>query len=273
MPLDLMQVDSVRRAAEALAADPEARFLAGGTILMRLANANAGMLHRLVLSDGLGLDRIEVAGRRVTIGAGVTMADIIAEPRLAFLRPVAESIGGPAIRNMATVGGNLFARSPYGDFAVALLALAATATLEHPSGAEDVALEALLAVRGRREPRIVTRIAFDLPDPAAFRFTKVLRRRPHGAAVLAIAASLPAVDGKLRNVRIAYGAMAPTPIRSAAVERALEGRALDAAAIGAAAAVAAEGCAPQSDPFASDWYRRSVVSVHLRRLLGAQPSR
>ena len=67
---------------------------------------------------------------RAEIGAAVTMARIAAEPKLAFLKPVAESIGGPAIRNMATVGGNLFARYPYGDFAVALLALDADVVIE-----------------------------------------------------------------------------------------------------------------------------------------------
>ena len=54
------------------------------------------------------------------------MAQIIANRELAFLHPVARAVGGPAIRNMATVGGNLFAPSPYGDFTAALLALDAT---------------------------------------------------------------------------------------------------------------------------------------------------
>ena len=78
------------------------------------------------------------------------------------------------------------------------------------------------------------------------------------------------VGGKLRDVRIAYGAMAPDPIRVPAVERVLEGRVLDDAAIAAAAEVAAEGCRPESDAFASDWYRRNIVSVHLKRLLASQ---
>ena len=66
-----------------------------------------------------------VGGGRIEIGATVTMAQIASHPALSFLQPVALSIGGPAVRNMATVGGNLFAPYPYGDFAVALLALGA----------------------------------------------------------------------------------------------------------------------------------------------------
>ena len=55
--------------------------------------------------------RIDASGPRVTIGAGVTFARILAERELAFLHGPARSIGGPAVRNMGTVGGNLFAPS------------------------------------------------------------------------------------------------------------------------------------------------------------------
>jgi CO/xanthine dehydrogenase FAD-binding subunit len=267
MPLDLRRVDSVRFAAETLASDPTARFLAGGTILMRLVNNDSGTLQRLVLSDGLGLDRIDVASGRATIGAAVTMAEIAARPGLALLKPVAESIGGPAVRNMATVGGNLFARSPYGDFAVALLALGATVAVEDAHGRATVDLGELLAARDRQEPRIVTSVSFVLPAGGAFRFRKAIRRKPHGAAVLSIAALLPEDAGTLRGVRIAYGAMAPHPIRAAAVERVLEGRAIDPATIAAAVRVAADGCEPADDAIASAWYRTQLVAVHLRRLL------
>ena len=69
------------------------------------------------------------------------------------------------------------------------------------------------------------------------------------------------------GARVAYGGMAPTPVRAVAVERALEGQSLDARGITAALAVATEGCAPATDAIASDWYRREVAPVHLRRVL------
>jgi CO/xanthine dehydrogenase FAD-binding subunit len=61
--------------------------------------------------------------------------------------------------------------------------------------------------------------------------------------------------------------MGPVPLRARAVERALEGRALDEAGIAAAVAAAADGISPASDAIASDWYRREILPVHLRRLL------
>jgi xanthine dehydrogenase small subunit len=270
MPLGLVRVDSVKDAAALLASDPSARFLAGGTLLMRAVNQDDGAIGRLVVADGAGLDRIEVSGGRVTLGAAVTMAKVAAHPALGFLAPVAGSIGGPAVRNMATVGGNLFARAPYGDFAVALLALGAQVTLESAAGSESVDLDTFLSGRGRKAPAIVRTVAFDSPPLGAFRFAKVMRRKPHGAAVVTVAALVPVVGGKVAGARIAYGRMAPTAIRARAVEKALEGRALDAAAIAAAVAVATDGCAPEDDAFGSAWYRMNVLPVHLKRLLAGK---
>jgi CO/xanthine dehydrogenase FAD-binding subunit len=269
MKLEIIRVDSAKNAAALLARETGARFIGGGTLAVRAVNYGDGSISKLVLPDGLGLDRISVEGDRVTLGAAVTMAKVAADTRLAYLKPVAESIGGPAVRAMATVGGNLFAPYPYGDFAVALLALGAEAMIELPSKGETIDLEALLK-RGGVTGGVVVSLSFRHPPAGTFRFAKVARRKPHGASVLSIAAVLPLADRKVKNARIAYGAMAPTPIRARAVEKALDGKALDKAAIDAAMKVATEGCAPLSDPQASEWYRRSVLPVHLRRLLAGE---
>jgi CO/xanthine dehydrogenase FAD-binding subunit len=270
MPPAIRRVDSVRKAAAALAAEPGARFLGGGTLLVREVNAGDVSIESLVLSDGLGLDGIEISANRATIGGAATMAKIVAHPKLAFLRPVAESIGGPAVRNMATVGGNLFAPYPYGDFAVALLALGAAVTIEGADKSETVDLEAFLKTRGDRHPAVVAGVSFELPPTGAFRFVKAIRRKPHGASVLSIAAVLPMAGRKVSGARVAYGAMAETAMRARAVEAALEGKALDGAAIEAAVKVAGDGCKPWSDPQASAWYRMNVLPVHLKRLLSAE---
>ena len=67
--------------------------------------------------------------------------------------------------------------------------------------------------------------------------------KPKGISVLSIAAHLPMNGGRIAGARVAYGAMAPTPMRAKSVERALEGTALDESGIAAAVAVAAEGTA------------------------------
>ena len=71
------------------------------------------------------LQQFQIGDDVIQLGAGVTMSRIAKTTALAFLAVVARSIGGRGVRAAATVGGNLFAPSPYGDFSVALLALGA----------------------------------------------------------------------------------------------------------------------------------------------------
>jgi CO/xanthine dehydrogenase FAD-binding subunit len=251
-----------------------AAFLGGGTVLMRDVNAGTAPA-RIVRTTDPGLRGVRTGGDMVTVGAGVTMAQVLAERDLDFLHPVARLIGGPQVRNMGTVGGNLFAPHPYGDFTVALLALGARVVMA--GGGSPRPLEDLLRerVRGQGQgqgqgagPGLVAAVEVPRPrDPRAFGFLKVSRVKPKGVSVLSVAAHLPREGGTIRGARIAWGAMGPGPIRGTGAERALEGQRLDAAAIARAAAQAAEGLDPPTDAIASAWYRQEVAGVHLKRLL------
>jgi len=75
-----------------------AAYLGGGTLLMRSLNYGEQNFEKIVRSTDLALKTISDSGDRMIIGAGVTMAQVIATSNLAFLAPVARSIGGPAIR-------------------------------------------------------------------------------------------------------------------------------------------------------------------------------
>jgi CO/xanthine dehydrogenase FAD-binding subunit len=241
----------------------DAVFLGGGTGVMRLVNAGT-IQGRIVRSTDTALRSVSVSGDTVRIGAGVTMAEIAGNRELEYLHPVARSIGGPAIRAMATVGGNLYAPHPYGDFAVALLALGARVVMAGGEGARP--LDDLM--RDRAHGPLVAAVEFSRPrDASAFGWLKVSRVKPKGVSVLSIAAHLPREGGRIRGARVAYGAMGPAPLRSAAVERGLDGQGLDQATIQRAVDVASEGLDPPTDALASAWYRREVAGVHLRRLL------
>src|SRR4249919_716432 len=130
MPVTVKTFASFGEAASALSSDRSARYLGGGTLVMRALNEGDISISTVVRATDQALTRIDVTSSRVTLGAGVTFARILAERDLAFLHAAARSIGGPAVRNMGTVGGNLFAPSPYGDFTVALLALDATIAVQ-----------------------------------------------------------------------------------------------------------------------------------------------
>jgi CO/xanthine dehydrogenase FAD-binding subunit len=259
--------DRLAEAAAALSAERGARFFGGGTLVMRSLNEADPAIVSIVCSTDPAFRRIAASSGRIELGAGATMAAILAERDLSFLHPVARAVGGPAVREAATVGGNLFAPSPYGDFATALLALDASASLVGGYGQREQPVEELLGARERTATIVVGGVSFNRPRPDSFRFTKVTRVRPKGVSVLSIAAVVPLANGRVVGARIAYGAMDRTPVRAKAAERALEGRALDAAGVAAALAVAAEGVSPVDDAIASAWWRREILPVYLRRLL------
>lgn len=263
-----VQVETYATLAEAARAlGGDAVFMGGGTLVMRDVNAGTSA-RRIVRTADPVLGDIRSTGESVTIGAGVTMARIAAHRDLGFLAPVARAVGGPQVRNMGTVGGNLFAHHPYGDFAVALLALGARVVMAGQGGARP--LEDLLRERGRSvgTPALVAAVEVPRPrDPRAFGFVKVSRVKPKGVAVMSIAAHLPREGGRIRGARVAFGAMGPTPLRAGAAERVLEGQMLDAATIARAAQVACDGLDPGTDGLASAWYRREVAGTHLKRLL------
>jgi CO/xanthine dehydrogenase FAD-binding subunit len=252
---------SAQEAARALAGG-NAQVIGGGTIVMRGVNAGA-VQGRLIRITDPAMAEIRPMGDAVLVGALATMDDVLANRDLAFLHAVARQVGGPQIRAMATVGGNLFAAHPYGDCAVALLALGARAQM---AGGGERALADLL--RDRNRAGLVAGVLVPRPrDPRAFAFRKVSRIKPKGVSVVSIAAHLPREGGRIRGARVAFGGMAPQPMPANAVERALEGQALDAATIRRAVQVAAEGFDPPTDALATGWYRREVIGVHLGRLL------
>jgi CO/xanthine dehydrogenase FAD-binding subunit len=260
MPVTIETYATASEAARAMGSD--ARFLAGGTLVMRDVNAGDQSFTRIIRSTDPALTTIRSTGDGMALGASVTLAQVIAHPDLAFLAPVARQVGGPQVRNMGTVGGNLFAPHPYGDFTVALLAMgAAVTTASGPKSIDDF-------LRERSRAGLVTEITIPrLRDPRAFGWHKVSRTKPKGASVMSIAAYLPREGGRIRNARIAFGAMGAHPLRASAAERALENQSLDAATIQRATAQVLDGLNPPTDPLASEWYRREVAPVHLTRLL------
>lgn len=263
MGLSLRTFPTVAEAQSALAM-AGTRYMGGGTLVVRAANEGDLSFSTIVRTTDPTLSAIGIADGRIIIGASVTMGAVMRHSGLGFLAPVARAVGGPAVRNMATVGGNLFARAPYGDFTVALLGLDATVSLRD----RNVPLEAFLESRDKAGgAALVTSVSFPAPQSDSFRFLKVSRVHPKGAAVLTVAAVLHLEAGRVGSARMALGCMAGHAKRARAAEQALAGQPLTKDGIAAALAAAADGIDPPTDAIASSWYRREVLPVHLGRLL------
>lgn len=259
MPLALKTYPTIAEAGTALK-DAGARYIGGGTLVVRATNEGDVSLSTFVRSTDPALSAIKVEGGRATIGASVTMSAVARHPGLSAIARAAKAVGGPAIRNMATVGGNLFAPAPYGDFAVALLAL--DATVHTTTG--DLGIEDFLA---GRDGKVVASVSFAVPEAEKFRFVKVSRIKPKGVSVLSIAAVIDIDAGKVKSAKIALGCMADRPVRARAAEKALAGATLREEGVAPAVAAIGEGIQPITDAVASAWYRAEVLPVHFRRLL------
>jgi CO/xanthine dehydrogenase FAD-binding subunit len=264
MGLSLKTFSTLAEAEAAVKAQAAARYLGGGTLVVRDANEGDISFSTYVRSTDSALSELSVGAGKVRIGSAVTMSTIARHPGLAFLAPAAKAVGGPAIRNMATVGGNLFAPTPYGDFGVALLAL--DASVEIGSGSVPIA-DFFAARDGALASSLVKSVSFDLPRDGGFRFMKAARVKPKGVSVVTIAAVIEEQNGVMTTARVAYGCMADRPMRAQAVEAALIGKPRTRDGIASALAVATEGTSPVTDAIASAWYRAEVLPVHLGRLL------
>lgn len=238
-------------------------ILGGGTLLMRQVNYAPQTVETLIRVTDPALRQITNQGDRILIGAGVTMSEIIASRDLEALAKCARGVGGPAIRNMATIGGNLFAPAPYGDFTAALLAVGAEI---HWAGGRREDMETFLSHRAN-SAGMVTGVSVPRLRSNEVLFRKVSRVKPKGVSVLSITALLRTSGQRVEEARIAFGAMGPVPLRAKAAENALQGKALVAASVQDACRVCTQDLQPMTDALASEWYRREVAPVHLRRLL------
>ncbi len=265
MPIEVTRTDDTTVAARLLSSDRGAYVLGGGTGLMRRIHEGDQAVRHLIRLTAPRLTQIAPERGGLYIGAQATMADLLRAPEAQVLHPAAASVGAPALRNMATVGGNLFARPPYGDLTTALLALDAEVITASGSGEDRRPLPRLLEDRGAR--RLV--LGVFVPDQAGARlhYAKMSRSHPRGASIVTIAAALSASGGRLTAARVAFGGLAGAPVRAHGVERALVNRALTAQTLDAACARIGDGITPMTDPLASGWYRLEMAQVQLRRLL------
>jgi aerobic carbon-monoxide dehydrogenase medium subunit len=229
VPLAVHTPDSVSGVLAAL--EDGGVVIAGGTHVMPRLNTRTSEITSLVSLRRAGLAGVEMLDdATVRVGAATTLTQLGAVPELAFLRPALDAIASPTIRNLATVGGNLFVPQPHGDLAVCLLAL-------------DAQIE--------KTDALLTSVSFKVPE--RWFYTKAMRRRQNSASIVTVAS-----DG----TRIALGGVAREPVRAIKAEAALARGDIDAAA-----ELALEAADPFDDAYATAWYRRRVLPVHVRRAL------
>jgi xanthine dehydrogenase iron-sulfur cluster and FAD-binding subunit A len=206
--------------------------LAGGTDLMVKRKSWAGTLPKfdkpvLMISGLSELKGCTSENGALRIGAAETLADTAANELVSeVLRLAVKQMASPGIRNMGTLGGNICNASPAGDTLPALYALDATVTLQSISGSRELPIAQFITGPGRTELKdgeLMTMINIPLTEFSNVYYRKVGTRKADALSKLSFAGLADIKEGHIGDVRIAFGAVAPTAVRSAGAEKLLKG--------------------------------------------------
>jgi len=254
-----------------------AQVLAGGTdLVVQMKNRIIKPKYVISLRKIADLGCIENDGAGLRIGALATISSLEKHEEVKQRFPIVSQAAGLvsiAIRNTATVGGNLCTASPSADTPPALIALGATAHIIGPAGERKVLLEDFLLGPGEtvlEESEIVT--AIEIPPTSARAGGVYLKYAIKGSSDLAIVgvAVLLSLNGNSRvceKARIVLGAVAPTPIRVRQAEIILEGKQIGEEEIEESARAAPAETQPISDTRASVEYRKEMTYVFTRHAI------
>lgn len=259
----------------------DAALLAGGTdlfVLMKTGARKPGIVIYLGRIAELREARQEgesaKAAGKIHLGPMITHSELIdlgLLEGLDCLTAAARSIGSPQVRNLATLGGNIANASPAGDLLPPLMALDAGLVLAGPRGEREISLEDFLegpGVTAIEPDEVLTAIRFSRPGGRFYTgFSKVGLRNALAISVANAAMIAESADGKLKDVRLACGAVAPTPMRMKKVEKILGGEEPSEKLIDEAGRAAASECDPLTDIRATREYRRHVTGVIVSRLV------
>ena len=256
------------------------RPLAGGTdivIQLRRRVARTGGLVNLKRIPELSGWTCE-PGRGLRLGACTPMRDLETSAavgeRFPSIREALQVVGSLQLRNLASVGGNLCNASPSADTAPPLIALGAAASLwTDESRRETVSVEnffegpgaSVLGAGGLL-------LAVEVPEPEPLTGDAFERFTPRSAMDIAIASAaasvtLDAAGQRVRAVRIALGAVAPTPIRALRAEDLVRAKEPIPKLLEWAGAAAMEECRPIDDIRGTAAYRKELIRILVQRVL------
>ncbi len=280
-PSGYVAATSLDHALAVLAEHDDVRIVAGGTDLLlevhRGARTGVGTL--LDISRLAHLRSITPGDGVLHLGAGVTHHDLLADAAaIAAVLPLAQAcaeIGSPALRNRATVAGNIVTASPANDTISALVALGASVRLQSLRGERVVPVEQFIT--GFRTVDLAADemvVGVDVPTlgpTGRGLYAKVGNRSQQAISVVhaAVVVHVAADGTTVTHARVAMGSVAATIVRLPEVEDQLLRGGLTADSIAAAAALAGQSVHPISDVRATADYRSDIVPVVVQRMLTA----
>jgi CO/xanthine dehydrogenase FAD-binding subunit len=271
---------SINDALQTLGTAPgSARLIAGGTdLLLDLQQGRYPDVDTLVDVTAVPeLTALEVRGGNLFIGAAVPLSRIVRSPLVQqhaqALVEACDLIGGPQVRNMATLGGNVAHALPAADGTIALLALGGVAEIASVQDTREAPLEDLFLGPGisSLDPRTELIIGLHLPLKQAGQgsaFSRVMRPQGVALPILNLAVWVARRADRIADVRIAAGPSGPRPVRARAAEEALYGQVFDEGALRCGLDALLSGAHFRTSPYrATAEYRRDLAGVLLEEAL------
>ncbi len=246
---------------------PDLLVMSGGTVAMPLINEGISLPRQVMGLRQAGLDAMRREGEELHVGATATLTALAGQSHAALLADAARHTASWAVRNMGTVGGNLFTPPPGGDVATALLALDARVVAASSRGTRDIPLGDFFAgfmTTSLAGDELVAEVVVPL-DAGVVRFVKFGRRQANTPAIVTVALNIHLDGHRVTGARVALGAVGPYPFRAHSAEAVLVGNELNRTTIATAAQAAAGECEPFDDAVASEWYRRRMAELFVAR--------
>jgi CO/xanthine dehydrogenase FAD-binding subunit len=275
-----LQPENVLEALQALAsASGPACLIAGGTDLMLdLQQGRHIPVHTLVdITSIPELTTLEIREEQLFIGAAVPISRIARSTLvLEHAQALVEAcnlIGGPQVRNMATLGGNVAHALPAADGTIALMALNAQAEIADSERHRRVPLSDLFLGPGQSALKtgqeLLTGFYISPRSPGqGSAFKRIMRAQGIALPILNLSVWLERQTNRIADVRVAVGPSGPTPRRIILVEDSLRGQKLDSAACSQALEVLLDNVHFRTSPYrASAEYRQQLVEVLLNDAL------
>ncbi|MCL2851572.1 MAG: xanthine dehydrogenase FAD-binding subunit XdhB [Defluviitaleaceae bacterium] len=231
------EAHSIDEAVRALGGNPNARVIAGGTdVLIKLRSRDEAFVGRdlegITRIPGLAGVSVDTQGD-ITIGAATSFSQIENDETitrcLASLGTAAGSIGGPQIRNVGTIGGNLANGATSADTAAVLLTYNASLVIHDSSGSHEMPACEFHTGPGKvrlEQGQLLTAVKIARADYEGYRgsYIKFAVRQAMDIATLGCAVLVKMDGNVIEDLRIAFGVAGPTPLRAAAAERFAKGK-------------------------------------------------
>lgn len=270
---EYLRPHTVAEALEALSNSPQpACPIAGGTdLLLELQQGRHEPVRTLVdLTEITEMNVLEVRDEELYIGAAIPLSRVAAsklvEVHAQALIEACNLIGGPQVRNAATLGGNVAHALPAADGTIALLALNAQAEVASPEGCRRVPFEQLFLGPGKSAlvNGFDLLVGFYLPlikAGQASAFKRVMRAQGVALPILNLAAWVEREQEQIHQAHIAIGPSGQIPYRARTTEAFLEGKTFEAGLIeDATISMLSETHFRSSPQRASAEYRRQLAS-------------